>query len=131
MQKYNCLNCNKECSVSQQKTNKYCSNTCQQDYQYKQYIVKWQQTGKIGKTTLKKFLSTKKEGCWTCGITEWNGKPIVLELEHIDGNSENNSEDNVSLICPNCHSQTETYKAKNKGNGRHFRMQRYYEGKSF
>ena len=47
-----------------------------------------------------------------------------LELEHIDGNAYNNSESNLSLLCPNCHSQTPTYKAKNKGNGRVERRER-------
>jgi len=66
-----------------------------------------------------------------CGITEWNGKEIVLELEHIDGNSLNNTEENLSLLCPNCHSQTDTYKGKNKGSGRHYRKVRYQKGKSY
>jgi 5-methylcytosine-specific restriction endonuclease McrA len=54
-----------------------------------------------------------------------------MELEHIDGNSENNSLDNLSIICPNCHSQTPTYKGANKGKGRHYRRVRYSQGKSF
>ena len=54
-----------------------------------------------------------------------------MELEHKDGNSSNNSLDNVCLLCPNCHSQTDTYKNKNKGNGRHYRRLRYSEGKSY
>ena len=54
-----------------------------------------------------------------------------MELEHNDGNSQNNSLDNLSLICPNCHSQTPTYKGANKGNGRHYRRVRYAEGKSY
>jgi hypothetical protein len=66
-----------------------------------------------------------------CSIETWNDKPIVLELEHKDGNSENNRPENLCLICPNCHSQTETFKGKNKGNGRHVRRTRYKEGKSF
>jgi hypothetical protein len=56
---------------------------------------------------------------------------VKVELEHKDGNSENNSLDNCILLCPNCHSLTDTYKGKNKGNGRHKRRQRYLEGKSF
>ena len=59
------------------------------------------------------------------------GKSIVLELEHIDGNSDNNTEENLTILCPNCHSQTLTYKNRNKGNGRHNRRMRYHEGKSF
>jgi heterodisulfide reductase subunit B len=81
---------------------------------------------------IKRWLSeTFGKKCSVCGIEEWNKKDIVFELEHKDGNSENNSKDNVCLICPNCHSQTDTYKGKNKGNGRHSRRQRYTEGKSY
>jgi hypothetical protein len=53
------------------------------------------------------------------------------ELEHKDGNSENNDPENLEWICPNCHSQTDTYKGKNFGNGRHKRKLRYQEGKSY
>ena len=111
--------------------NIYCSNECQRKYEFDERIQNWKNTGLIGKNSLKLYLSLKKDGCWSCGITSWNNKPIILELEHIDGNSANNAENNVCLICPNCHSQTDTYKNKNKGNGRHKRMERYYEGKSF
>jgi hypothetical protein len=69
--------------------------------------------------------------CQKCGITEWNNAPITIELEHIDGDSTNNNFDNLTLLCPNCHSQTPTYKAKNKGNGRHFRRLRYANGQSY
>jgi hypothetical protein len=77
-----------------------------------------------GKTLIKRYLSEQKSGCWKCGITDWMNNPIVLELEHIDGNAYNNSESNLSLLCPNCHSQTPTYKAKNRGNGRVERRER-------
>jgi 5-methylcytosine-specific restriction endonuclease McrA len=59
--------------------------------------------------------------CECCGISEWQGKPIVLECDHIDGNHKNNTPENLRLICPNCHSQTETYKNKNIGKGRSYR----------
>ncbi len=41
-----------------------------------------------------------------------------LEIDHIDGNSDNNSEENLRLVCPNCHSLTSTYCGTNRGNGR-------------
>ena len=50
--------------------------------------------------------------CNSCGITEYNGKEISLELNHIDGNGYNHSLENLELLCPNCHSQTDTYRSK-------------------
>ncbi|MFZ9472493.1 MAG: HNH endonuclease signature motif containing protein [Sediminibacterium sp.] len=55
----------------------------------------------------------KEEKCEQCGIKEWNGKWFPLELEHKDGNKYNNRLDNLLILCPNCHSQTDTYRAKN------------------
>lgn len=52
--------------------------------------------------------------CNKCGGTEWMGLPIPLELEHRDGNSKNNSLDNLELLCPNCHAQTPTYRSRNR-----------------
>lgn len=52
--------------------------------------------------------------CSICGISEWMGKPIVIELDHIDG-TKNHSLTNLRMLCPNCHSQTDTYKSKNIG----------------
>ena len=117
-----CLNCENPASI------KYCSTKCQVDFQIKEKII----SGTASAKTMKNYLLTKYGNkCWECGITEWNKKQIVLELEHKDGNSQNNDEANLSLLCPNCHSQTTTYKGKNKGKGRHSRRLRYASGKSF
>lgn len=123
-----CLNC----GIEKKNLKKYCSVKCQKEFQKKQKIVDWKNGLHVGKNQIKRYLEEKYGYvCSVCGISEWQGKRIGLELEHKDGNSENNLEDNLCLICPNCHSQTDTYKAKNKGNGRHARRQRYKEGKSF
>ena len=56
----------------------------------------------------------KEHKCENCGITEWNGQPTPIELDHIDGNRYNNTLQNLRILCPNCHAQTETYRGKNK-----------------
>jgi len=125
-----CNYCQKEHLV----TNKYssrclfCSIQCQQDSRLDESV----KNGSASTKSLKRFLIREHgEKCWTCGIEDWNNKKIVFELEHKDGNSENNLLDNLSIICPNCHSQTPTYKGRNKGKGRYSRRVRYSEGKSF
>ena len=59
--------------------------------------------------------------CSMCEISSWNGSELILQTDHIDGNPENNSIDNIRLICPNCHSQTDTFGSRNRGNGRESR----------
>ena len=56
----------------------------------------------------------KQHKCECCGITEWNGQPAPIELDHIDGNRYNNTIENLRIFCPNCHAQTDTYRGKNK-----------------
>lgn len=130
---WNCLNCNNEHITVEWRTGKYCNLNCQKQYEFTQRITNWLEKNEpIGKGVIKKYLSnTYGYKCVKCGISDWNNEKIVLELEHKDGNSSNNSIDNVCLLCPNCHSQTSTFKGKNKGNGRHARRIRYSEGKSF
>lgn len=54
--------------------------------------------------------------CATCGLNNfWNGKPIVLQISHKDGDSLNNQKDNLHFECPNCHSQTEDFGGRSAG----------------
>src|SRR5687768_5680423 len=60
--------------------------------------------------------------CTICGnIGEWNGMRLVLHLDHINGINDDDRLENLRFLCPNCHSQTDTYAGKSKGNGRHSR----------
>lgn len=67
--------------------------------------------------TLKRRLvkeGIKEWKCEKCGITDWMGKDITLELHHINGNHFDNRLENLQMLCPNCHSQTPTHKRQNK-----------------
>jgi Zn finger protein HypA/HybF involved in hydrogenase expression len=56
--------------------------------------------------------------CYTCNLAIWNELPIPLELEHKNGINSDHRLENLTLICPNCHAQTITYRGKNRGRGR-------------
>lgn len=130
-----CLNC--DSIISNKK--KYCSNKCQYEYQYKQYINDWKKGLKDGmrgdyqiSMHIKTYLFQKfNNKCSKCGWGELNPftNKIPLEVEHIDGNYKNNLENNLILLCPNCHSLTSTYKGANLKHGRKTRN-KYYEKKS-
>ena len=111
---------------------KYCSNVCQQEFQYQLFIKRWkkgEETGvrNIGVVSkhIKKFLRRKYNNeCCICGWAEVNKKSglVPLVADHIDGNWQNNDESNLRLICPNCDSLSPTYAALNKGSGRKQRV---------
>ena len=50
--------------------------------------------------------------CYKCKNSKWNNKDIPLELEHKDGDHSNNNLNNLTLLCPNCHAQTPTYRRR-------------------
>ena len=56
----------------------------------------------------------KSQCCEHCGLSDWLGKPIPLELHHVDGDRTNNLLSNLRLVCPNCHALTDNYRGKNK-----------------
>jgi len=52
--------------------------------------------------------------CAECGLTEWRGAPIALELHHINGDGKDNRLENLAILCPNCHSQTDSWGGRNR-----------------
>jgi hypothetical protein len=58
-----------------------------------------------------------KNECTLCGLGPvWNGLPIVLQLDHINGVNNDHRIENLRILCPNCHTQTETFAGKRRGN---------------
>ena len=120
-----CLNCGK---VLPRKSMKYCSNACQSVYQSNKYIEEWKlgkhsgvrsfgQTSKYIKTYIKNKYGNACSKCGFQGVNPVTGLSI-LQINHIDGNYQNNSEGNLELLCPNCHAMTPTFGSLNMGNGR-------------
>ena len=112
----------KKCDNEVSKKNKFCNRSCYDSY-IKTISDKKIENGdtSLGDRRYKCYLIKKYgEKCMDCGWCEKNKKTgnIPIQLEHIDGHSENNSLDNLKLLCPNCHSLTPTYGSLNKGNGR-------------
>lgn len=111
-----------------------CNRTFQNFHQYGGHI------GHAHKRTFESYvqdasrkgilLSEQGNKCSVCGLSEWMGKKIPIEIDHIDGNPENNKRENCRLICPNCHAQTDTYKGRNIGRvsntKRSKKLKRYY-----
>ncbi len=69
------------------------------------------QTYKLKQKLYKKGI--KKNVCEECGLSSWKNKPLECELEHIDGIRTNHNLKNLKILCPNCHSQTDTFRSKN------------------
>jgi transposase len=55
--------------------------------------------------------------CAECGIRTWRGRPLALELHHINGDGKDNRLENLALLCPNCHSQTDSWGGRNSRSG--------------
>lgn len=122
-QKY-CIYCNSPI------TNKYshtifcslkCSTEHKKEQHYRDYLKNQKDYLKLTSMQWIKphILKEQNNKCAICGISNiWNNKSLIFILDHIDGKASNNLRDNLRLICPNCDSQLDTYKSKNKNSDR-------------
>lgn len=116
-----CVNCGNEISW---RTKYFCNKLCESQYHKNIVFKKIEYNEQVNEKQLKKYLIEKySEKCMECNWAKRHPitKKIPIQLEHIDGNSDNNTISNCKLLCPNCHSLTPTYGALNKGNGRSIR----------
>lgn len=81
---------------------------CIETKKQKMQKMAWEELGAGQRKKI--VLQEQNYACLMCSITEWNGSTITLELDHIDGNTKNNSRNNLRCLCPNCHSQTPTFR---------------------
>ncbi len=117
-----CLNCGNAVKTSKAK---FCCPQCVNEYKSKQHYAKYKEDNSIawGIQNMQKykkyFLEEQNHRCAVCGcIDEWCGKSLMFILDPIDGNADNNNRDNLRLVCPNCDSQLDTFKSKNKNSAR-------------
>lgn len=120
--------CNREVARSITSGGKFFSVQCVRDYEYKRYIDRWLQgleTGNRGHVQVsnhvRRYLLEKHgEKCQRCGWAERNPTTgrVPITVAHVNGDWTDSKEENLELLCPNCHSLTPTYGALNKGNGR-------------
>lgn len=122
-----CINCN-TLFFNRKHIQKFCSRKCSATFHADNHV----KSGTGSCRSLKRHLTELNNSCSICGLkNEWNNKKLVMILDHINGNSSDNDLSNLRLVCPNCDSQLDTYKSKNKGKGRFSRRKRYKEGKSY
>lgn len=124
-----CLYCGTKFIVGKNTYGKYCNNKCQADHRYETAIAEWKAgsfSGVVGKTKqisrhIKRYLLDINNN--TCSICGWDElHPVdnlpLVEIDHIDGDANNNSEENLRVICPNCHAKTSTFRARNRTSSR-------------
>jgi hypothetical protein len=109
---FTCLNCGKVNPIKGHSfTNKYCNNKCQAEHRSRTLVQGWKETAgtkawpKVPEWVKKYLIEQRGHQCETCGGKTWMDQEIPLVVDYKDGNSYNNEESNLELICPNCKSQ--------------------------
>jgi len=122
-----CINCGNTTN----RASLYCSNICKKEYLDSEFVSKWKSgevsgnhaDGQMSSRVRSYIFDKYNHKCRICGWAVINPitNKIPLQINHIDGCSENSCENNLELLCPNCHSLTDTFGSLNRGNGRKFR----------
>jgi len=116
-----CCSCGSQIKHDPYMTRSYCNNSCQSNHR-RTIILDNLKNGTVESVTrstvYKLLVEERGNHCEICKLTDWNSQPIRLWVDHIDGCATNNNWSNFRLICPNCDSQLDTCRAKNKGKGR-------------
>lgn len=124
-----CLGCDKKL---QSLKNTYCSVKCKTDREYRIYIEKWKTSVETGSKSsgleisnhVRRYLIDRANNkCEKCGWDKVNPKTgrCPLTISHINGNWKESTESNLEVLCPNCHSLTDSYGSLNRGKGRPYR----------
>lgn len=118
------------CGNEYYKNNKlFCSNVCRHKYTQEKRNTAIKTSNGVGLDirVLKNYkILNEGHRCVICGNTFWQGKPIPLVLDHINGRASDNNLDNLRLVCGNCDMQLPTYKSKNKNSDRTKRKGKYF-----
>ena len=93
---------------------KHCPSCIKSGVAYSWVRIKKIEDAKTNGSRRSLLLRNRGHQCEKCSRIRWNGKPIPLEMHHKDGDSKNNSEKNLELLCPNCHAQTDNFKNKSR-----------------
>ena len=125
MKKTVCENCGK---ILENRQSKFCSIECQTEYRYKKDVERWKagelkgcdKSGAMSPFVRKYMLETHDYKCEKCGFSGFNTftKLSILQIHHVDGDCMNNKEDNLQVLCPNCHALTDNFGRRNKKSSR-------------
>jgi hypothetical protein len=123
-----CLHCK---SLIQKRYNIFCDNNCRKGFLALKRKTKIESGNCSESHLLKEYIKqTNNDNCAICGqLPTHNNLPLTLQLDHIDGNSDNNKLENLRLLCPNCHTQTPTFKSRNFKNTKRLKYARFYRRK--
>lgn len=120
-----CVVCSK---AVKHKGAKHCSNACHQEQRYRDYIAKWKsgeidgsaKSGAVISQYVRRYMLEKANySCEECGFNDrhpLDGNPIV-QIDHVSGDSSDHREENLRVLCPNCHAKTATHNGRNRGKG--------------